>query len=109
MSEVQKLMDDIHQWADNTFGKERTALAPLRHLQKEVRELQEAIAFEDKPNQVELEFADCFILLLNAAAKYGLTFDRMVTAATVKMEINKARKWGKPDADGVAEHIRDGE
>ena len=62
----------------------------------------------DKKNEeVHLEFADCFILLLDAARKEGFSAKDILTAIVEKMEINKARKWGKPDVNGVMEHIRD--
>lgn len=53
-----------------------------------------------------MEFADCFILLLNTASKCGFTMQELTDCAIEKMEINKNRKWGKPDKDGIVEHIR---
>lgn len=115
MREVQKLMDDIHQWADKTFGPERTVEAPLHHLKKEAQEVIDEIyegkwtsALEDTASRdkIKEEFADCFILILNAASKYGMDFYDLMTEAETKMEKNKLRKWGKPDENGVVEHIR---
>ena len=37
-NDMQGFMNDVHKWADDTFGTERTALAPLHHLKKEVDE-----------------------------------------------------------------------
>lgn len=108
---LQAFMDDVHEWADNTFGKERTALAPLYHLKKEVDEAILAIQNEDhlidfqKIRNTKKELADCFILILNATSKYGLTFNDLFETAKDKMKINKSRKWGEPDNNGVVEHI----
>lgn len=104
--EVQNLMDDIHKWADETFGTERTALAPLHHLQKEVQETIEAITECEAEKAIE-ELADCFILILNSSSKYGLSFQQLMDASKEKLIKNKARKWGKPDENGVVEHIRE--
>ena len=103
--DVQEFMNDVHKWADDTFGKERTALAPLHHLKKEV---DEAISEMKKgfPGLAMKEIADCFILILNTTSKYGYTFEQLLTEAKNKMIINKARKWGKPDTNGVVEHIQ---
>lgn len=109
---VQTFMDDIHQWADNTFGADRKTIAVLHHLKQEVPELIEAIEkYGDKMKplgepKVEFEFADCFILILNAASKYGLNFNQLMYVSMLKLEICKNREWGKPDANGVVNHIK---
>ena len=110
---LQDFMNDVHNWADNTFGKERTALAPLHHLQKEVQEAINAMQDEDhlldseKRRHTIEELADCFILILNASSKYGLTFDDLFISSVNKMTKNKTRKWGKPDANGVVQHLKE--
>jgi hypothetical protein len=53
-----------------------------------------------------LEFADVGIVWLNAAGLAGFNIEDLVTAMVLKMQINKNRKWGKPDRHGVVEHIR---
>jgi hypothetical protein len=54
-----------------------------------------------------MEFADCFILLFGAAASDGMSYDDICKAIDEKMEINFNRKWGKPNNDGVVNHIRE--
>lgn len=106
---LQALMDDISAWADATFGAERKTVAPLHHLKKEAAEAIEAIE-RAEPNRSTagvLELADCFILVLNACALYGLTASEVIRAANYKLETCKKRKWGEPDENGVVEHIRD--
>ena len=110
MNELQTLINEIGQWSESTFSHQNS-ISKLHHLQKEVAELINAIgqapSEPDKNDTVHLEFADCFILLLDAARKEGLSAKDILTAIVEKMEINKARKWGKPDENGVMEHIRD--
>lgn len=105
MKKIQKLQDLIHSWADKTFGKDREPTAPLYHLKREVNELIEAIESEDE-GKVREEFADCFILILNAASKYGLNVKNLYLDSLTKMDLNKIRRWGKPDKHGVVEHLR---
>jgi len=103
---LQQFMDDVHKWADEIFGKERTTLAPLYHLKKEVDEAILAVKNESR-DAVRIELADCFILILNATSKYGLTFENLFITAQNKMEANKKRQWGKPDKNGVVEHLKE--
>ena len=103
--ELQEFMNDVHKWADDTFGKERTAKAPLYHLKKEVDEAVKAMEQGIRENTLT-ELADCFILILNASSKYRMTFKELLEASKEKMIINKSRKWGKPDRNGVVEHDR---
>ena len=105
-NDIQLFMDDIHKWADDTFGTERTSIAPLHHLQKEVEETIKAMKQGIRENTL-IELADCFILILNASSKYRVTFAELLKVSRNKMEINKSRKWGKPDSNGVCEHIRE--
>ncbi len=99
MQRIQRLQDDIAVWSDATFGVGRHPLAPLSHLVKELSEL------IDEPCD-RMEYADCLMLLLDAYRMAGGNADDMVTACFQKLEINKLRKWGEPDANGVVEHIR---
>jgi len=110
--DLQILMDDITLWADDTFGKGRTCSAPLYHLMEEVEETLDSIREEsfrisiDQIDHTMFEFADCFILILNAASKYGMNADGLMGHAKKKMAINKKRTWGKPDANGVVKHLK---
>lgn len=106
MEKVQKFMDEVHQWADATFGSERKVTAVLHHLKQEVPELIEAIEQNKTENEIQLEFADVFILVLNAASKHGLTANDLMLNAELKMAINRNRKWGKADENGVVNHDR---
>lgn len=121
MKELQKLMDEIRAWSDKTFGDAQRTIPILHHLGKEVPELIEALKKEEaagfdnsigvgefsrRVSEVKMEFADCFTLLLDAASHYDMTAEDLVEVSKSKLEINKARRWGKPDKNGVVEHIR---
>ena len=96
---MELLQLEIGDWQDATFPKS-TALSTLSHLAKEVLELNYAMLAGEP---VAEELADCQHLLFGIANKCGLN---LYEETIKKFEINKKRKWGKPDADGVVEHIR---
>lgn len=98
MNKLQKLQDDLCEWAEKTFGGGDRLVPVIHHLKQEVKELL------DHPTN-RMEFADCFILLLEAAQQAGLNTDDLIDAANEKLEINKKRVWGKPDENGVINHI----
>lgn len=122
MNELQTLMNDISEWSDATFGDGERNPAIVYHLKKEVDELIEALhksnalgadnsvgvgEFKRQLNKTEMEFADCFMLLLDSAHHFSLSAEQLINLAREKLGVNKARKWGKPDDNGVVEHIRD--
>jgi len=101
------LMQEITDWQDSVFTQ-ATALSAVTHLQREVIELTFAIQSEQlkKEGQDDIikELADCFLLVVGVAHLSGIDLE---AAAIEKLEINKARVWGVPDADGVVEHVRE--
>ena len=99
ITRIQQLQDEIANWSDSTFGEGRPSSRPLNHLAKEVQELIETP--ED-----QMEYADCLILLLDAYRMAGGGADDLIEACYRKLEINKKRKWGTPDENGIVEHIR---
>jgi hypothetical protein len=94
------LASDISSWSQATFGtdQERGPIGPLRHLEKEAKEAQQ------NPGDIT-EYADCLILILDAARRAGFKPLPLLRAAMQKMEVNKARKWPKPTSDEPVEHI----
>lgn len=106
-------MDEIMQWSDGQFGEGQRNPAIVHHLAKEVPELIQAFErFHKDPSRensdrVGFEFADCFMLLLDSASHFGLTAGNLLYYTDEKLKINKARKWGKPDENGVIEHIKE--
>lgn len=90
------LQYDAGSWANQTFGKYQTVNGILNHLIKEVMEF--------LTTQEPDEAADIVLLLCQHAHEKG--YDLLLEARK-KHEINLKRKWGKPDKNGVIEHIRD--
>jgi hypothetical protein len=66
--DVRILWDRQAEWSQATFGTdaERGPTGPLKHLEHEAREAQAA---PDDPS----EYADCFLLILDAARRSGMT------------------------------------
>lgn len=95
----QELQDRIAEWSIPTFP-EQTVSSKITHLRRELSEL------EDNPTDIA-EFADCFMLLMDTARIAGFNMTEIFEATTCKLWINKGRKWGPPDADGVCQHIDD--
>ena len=91
---MDSLQYEIGKWGEQTFGAGRPGPI-LAHFKKEVKELLE--------NGEPSEAADCLILLFQHA--YSTGYDLM-DEVRKKMEINRKRRWGKPDSEGVIEHIR---
>ena len=96
----QQLQDDIGVFSEKTFPG-ATPRSKALHLSEEAKE-----AAAD-PDDI-IEWADCLILLLDGARKSGFSAADIHAAALKKLEINKARKWGAPDADGVVRHVENG-
>lgn len=122
MTQLQNLMNDISEWSDATFGDGQRNPAIAYHLKKEIDELIEALnkanalgtdnsvgigEFGRHLSKTKMEYADCFMLLLDSAHHFGLSADELIMVTRAKLEINKTRKWGKPDTNGVVEHIED--
>ncbi len=90
---------DLIKWRRETFGK-RLLSETVSKLKEEVRELDEAIRLQD--SEVEMEFADCFILLYVLAGDYGMKFQDIEESIKAKLAINKEREWHI--VDGVIKH-----
>jgi len=95
---------EVTDWQKETFG-ESTALSKIAHLKEEVEELETDVFHQAKDRR--LEFADCFLLLFGAAKADGMSYEDICDAIDEKMSINRKRKWGKPDENGVVNHIKD--
>lgn len=102
----EKQFNEITQWQNETF-KQATALSKIAHLAEELHELTSDLQTNNPDKR--LEFADCFILLFGAAKSAGMGYIDILAAIDEKMAINYQRKWGKPNADGVVNHINEEE
>lgn len=99
---IEVLWREESEFSQTTFGADnvRGPLGPLNHLAKEVKE---TIEHPSDP----MEYADCVLLILDAARRAGFTLKQLLDTCHKKLEINKARKWGDPGEDGVVQHIRE--
>lgn len=102
---IQKFMDANRKWTDDTFGP-LSAVSALKHLKKEVGETIDAIEQSEPEEAIRAEFSDCFLLLLNACHKHGISFSDLFAVAESKMKINRERKWGQVNSEGFVEHLK---
>lgn len=103
---LDKFQRDVAAWASETFPGS-TVEAKLRHLAKEVRELEAKAGRSDVARAaVAEECADIILILLHFAE--AQTFS-IADALLWKFEVCKRRRWGPPDAEGVVEHVREGD
>ena len=97
----QCLRLDVLEWAQATFHRAPGEVEPiLKHLQREVQEMR------DSEGRDPEEFADALMILWHAAHVAGHEWHAIVAAVHRKLQVNRARTWGDPDADGVVEHVR---
>ena len=91
------LCAEINAWQSETFPH-ATVESKAEHLRREVEK-----ELRHDPSDPD-EIADCLMLLIGICGKLDLDPMRILRC---KLEINKNRRWGEPDADGVVEHIRE--
>ena len=110
MERIQRLQNNIAEWSDATFGNDDRTIGILNHLKEEVEEVIEAKNnYEEDPTgltqaQMASEFADCLILILDAARKSDLNTDLLLQAAEYKMKVNRDRKWKPANEQGYHKH-----
>lgn len=103
MSDLQKLYQEFSDWSQKTFqsDSERGPTGPINHLKKEIEEL--AANPTDR-----MEYADCFLLLVDAYRRAGLgDISSLIKDVRAKFEICKERKWGEINKDGFYQHIKE--
>lgn len=107
MKKLQKIMNEIAEWSDATFGEGQRTVPILHHLKKEVDEAIEVCSNMPKGTpDAKLEFADMLMLVLDAATHFDIDAEELIMYTKQKLEINKKRRWGVPDSNGVVEHLR---
>lgn len=98
--DIETFCKNRSEFSYQTFGtkQERGPNGPLEHLRREVDE----VMAEPKDR---MEYADCFLLLLDAynRAELGDLFD-LINDANVKLEINKNRTWKKEGL--IYQHVK---
>lgn len=108
MTDPQDLQRRAWEWSRVTFGEERGPDGPLNHLKREADEVIEAVSAGRRLDAIE-EFADCFLLLCDAASRFGVTIAEIIDEADDKLEKNKRRKWAPLNSQGFSEHLREQE
>ena len=98
MTKWQELQNDLGEFADKAFPNS-TPKSKALHLSEE------ALEAANDPSDL-IEWADCLTLVLDGARKAGFSSDDLYNAAVKKLEINKARKWGDADENGVVRHVK---
>jgi NTP pyrophosphatase (non-canonical NTP hydrolase) len=107
------LAADQSEWSQRTFGTdaERGPIGSLRHLAGEAGEAEQAWnewAGDDPSGKVREELADCFLLILDAARRSGVSPLNLIRAAQAKMVVNRGRKFPATfDPLKPTEHIRE--
>jgi hypothetical protein len=96
---MDKLQKDLYQWASKQF-KGQPVSGKFSHLRKEIDEL-------EAEQQDIMEYADCYMLLMDIASNNGILLSDIHAAAERKLEINKKRNWGKQNKDGSICHVKD--
>jgi len=99
---ARQTYEDIIEWSQATFGSstERGPIGPLKHLIKEAGEAIEA------PKDI-LEYADCQILVWDAAARAGFSYDELIAAVTAKFAMLKHREYPKTADGEISEHVKE--
>lgn len=97
--ETERLWDELSEWSQKTFGsdEERGPIGPLKHL---ILEAEEAIESGERD-----EYADCFILILDAARRAGFTCSGLIDEALRKLSVCKIRTYPRPPVDEPAHHV----
>ena len=106
MEKLQQIMDNIKEWSDATFGEMQRTPGMVAHLKKEVDELAKEVAQNDNELGIQIELADCLMLLLDVASHSGIDAESLLFEVEHKLGINKIRKWGEPNTNGSIEHIK---
>jgi hypothetical protein len=97
---TERLWDELSEWSQKTFGsdEERGPIGSLRHLKLEA---EEAIQSGERD-----EYADCLILILDAARRGGFTCSDLIDEALKKLEVCKTRTYLRPLADEISYRVR---
>lgn len=87
-------------WSNETFGADRGPLGSLRHL---IKEAGEAI---ETPDDVT-EYADCLLLVWDAAARAGFDRAALIRAASDKLVVLEKRTYERLPDGKPSQHVRD--
>lgn len=96
---MRRVWDEMTGWSRKTFGsdQERGPIGPLRHLKLEA---DEAIESNERD-----EYADCLLLILDAARRAGFTYDYLIAVTLQKLAVCRTRTYPKPAPDEPVHHV----
>lgn len=101
MSDLNDLQRRVGEWGEATFPTATNA-SIIRHLYDELDELDRAFSADgDRAMQVSEEAADCLLILLYVAHRWGFS---LIESAEVKMIVNRARTWNTATEAGYVKH-----
>lgn len=104
---INELKDKAAKISDEKFGRENPVTVPVLKMVEEIGELLDALNNQLDP---DIEFADCFLLLIDAYRKYygdDVDMQTLINTSSEKLDIVAKREWGKPNEDGVYKHIEE--
>lgn len=104
--DLNELKDKAAAFSDSKFGKDRTAILPLKKLREELVELEEALIKKEDPLG---EYADCFLILIDSFRKYygnDVDMQTLINACSMKLDVNDEREWKFNEEDGVFRHVK---
>ena len=88
---------DRSAWAAKTFGPERPATGPAKHLVKEAQEFVETFGEVGPEHELtRTECADCLFLVLAMSDQCGMSLLELIEYARRKLVMNKNRSWPEP-------------
>ena len=104
---LEQLKYKAAQVSDDMFGRDRPAIGPVKKLKDEVDELLEC--FENDEDASE-EFADCFLILLDAYRKHfgdDVDLQKLIDDSSDKLDVVMNRIYKETDVPGVFQHVKE--
>lgn len=109
---LDNLIKNISSWQKHQFNNGEThvehILPMMHHLKEETDELitatQQFLQTGNSEN-LKTEISDAFILLLGSIDLLGINEKELLKIVHNKMEVNRNRRWSKPNKNGVCNHL----
>ena len=97
---LRDMLTEQALWSQSTFGSDdaRGPVGALKHLSLEATEAAES------PGDIT-EYADCFLLLMDAARRARISPMALLEASYAKLQVNKRREWPTPTGDEPVLHV----
>jgi len=104
---LEQLKYKAAQVSDDMFGRDRPAIGPVRKLKDEVDELLECFENDEDPS---MEFADCFLILIDAYRKHfgdDVDLQKLIDDSSDKLDVVMKRIYKETDVEGVFQHVKE--